>query len=323
MSMRLDDEELDLLSGHGASALGHAAKLAYILGIRPYMDFETGLVGYKRRVSYQSLRELLEVAPVPGSHRAERQFTVEAIRVVLRELERAGLILWIKSRDRGLFFECLVAHRGHPSKNRNNMGTTSRSPMRMHPEESSTDAGLMGDEAHEEHHQDPTEEQHTSGSPVINTTPNTRARTMAHPTMPSCIPHAAWEAYLEERNRITGRVMSIGQRLALSAELVTMDMEGYDLEKVLRRCIAYGYATFDRRHELKKKPPGATNQTPGASASTTEPKRGHYGEIREFDNSAAARTRRASERWRREQESEPGADESSVILEGRFDRLTL
>lgn len=319
MTMRLDNEELDILSGHGASALSHAAKLAYILGIRQHMDITTGLVGYRRRVSYQSLRELLEVAPVPGSHRVERQFSMEAIRVLLRELERVGLIRWIKSRERGLFFECLVAHRDIPSKNRNNMGTTSRNNMMNNPMETSIHAGFDCIEQHDEQHGNNIEEQHTSGLPG-NTERERDARARATP-LPDCIPGDAWRLYEDERNRLTGRVMSISQQLALWQQLTAMDGDGYDVQAVLLHCVAHGLARFERRSEFMKKPPAATNLNPGARTSTQEMKRGNYGEIRDFDNSAVAKTRRACERWLHEQNR--GAVEPGGVLEGQFEAVTL
>lgn len=287
MSMRLDDEELDRLAGHGASAVSHAAKLAYILGIRPFMDYETGLVGYRRRVSYQSLRELLEVAPVPGSHREERLFNLEAIRGLLRELERAGLIRWIRSRERGLFFECLVAHRGIPSKNRNNMGATSRSHISATMMKPSQDAGLGDVPAHEEQHGNNIEEQHTSGYPVEEERERDARARASEPGLPACIPAQAWRMYEDERNMATGRLMSINQRLALWQQLVTLDSEGYDPEAVLLHCVAHGLARFERRPELRRRTGGQDH--------------GHAGHA-DTDNSAVAKVRRRAEQRERERQ---------------------
>lgn len=311
--MRLDAAELELLAGPNASALSHAAKLVYILGIRPYMDYATGLVGYKRRVSYQSLRELLEVAPPPGSHREERQYTVEAVRAVLRELEKSGLIRWIRSRERGLFFECLAAHRDSSPKNRNNMGTTSRSTIGNDMKNPSADTGLSPVEPQQEHHHDLAEEQHTSGYPELNTPSTARARD-APPEpraagMPGCIPGAAWRLYVDERFRLTGRLMSLGQLTALWQQLAALDAEGYDVGLVLQRCVAYGYATFDRRPELLKK-----------SATPVPPptQRGSHAPSHEMDNSVAAKVRRrAAERERERADADAGA---ATVIEGHFRR---
>lgn len=39
-------------------------RVTYLMGIRPYMDRQTGIVGIKRRISYQSLREVLYVMEI-------------------------------------------------------------------------------------------------------------------------------------------------------------------------------------------------------------------------------------------------------------------
>jgi len=50
------------------AGLPHLAQLVYLMGIRPYMDFETAVVGWRRGISIQSLREETFVEPVPGRH---------------------------------------------------------------------------------------------------------------------------------------------------------------------------------------------------------------------------------------------------------------
>jgi hypothetical protein len=86
--VRLNDEEEQALF-----ALPADARVCYILGLRPYMDFATGIVGDKRRVSYQSLMELLEYEPDRGSHLgALCRPSLEKVRNELSRCERAGLI---------------------------------------------------------------------------------------------------------------------------------------------------------------------------------------------------------------------------------------
>lgn len=320
MSVRLDNKELELLAGHGASALSHAAKLAYILGIRPHMDYATGIVGHKRKVSYQSLAELLEFSPVRGSQRKEQRFTREALRAIFRELERVGLIRWIKNEDRCLFFECLAAHRDSSPEMRNNPRTTPNYNPMNNPSERSNGAGLSQIEQPHEQPTDYADEQPTSGSPV-NTTTTTYAHARARPVdnsgLPASISAVDWDIYEEERIRITGRVMSIGQKLALWQELSALDAEGYDTGKVLRRCVAHGFATFDRRPELMKKPPVATNLNPGACTSTVKPKRGNYAGHEDVDTSTVAKVRRRAEARERERQEQSA---SAVIIEGAFRR---
>ncbi|HHI5327267.1 TPA: hypothetical protein ACPYPK_000670 [Legionella pneumophila] len=42
--------------------LPYIQRVVYLMGIRPYMDRQSCIVGIKRRISYQSLRETLYVA---------------------------------------------------------------------------------------------------------------------------------------------------------------------------------------------------------------------------------------------------------------------
>lgn len=321
MSMRLDDEELDRLSGHGASALSHAAKVLYVLGIRQHMDMETGLTGYRRKVSYQSFAELLEFQPVRGSHRPQQRFNREALRALIRELERVGLVRWIRSDDRCLFFECPCATRDSSPKKRNNPRTTPSSHPMSNPTQPNSVAGLTGHEPPHEPPTPPDDEQPTSGLPV-NTERERDAQARASGwipgSLPACIPASAWRMYEDERNLATGRVMSINQRLALWQQLVTLDREGYDPEAVLLYCVAHGFARFERRPDLKRKPPGATNQQPGACASTSMPKRGNYERHEDFDNSAVAKVRRRAEARERERQ----AVESGNVIDVEFRRET-
>lgn len=54
MDFLLNQSELAALDG-----LPHLQQLAYLKGIRPYMDVKTGIVGIKRRISHQSISEQL------------------------------------------------------------------------------------------------------------------------------------------------------------------------------------------------------------------------------------------------------------------------
>lgn len=88
VSFELTDEEMQALLG-----LRHDARLLYLMGLRPFMDASSGLVGVKRRVSYQGFRELLEVTPERGSALGAIQSPSQsAMRNLLCLLERNGLI---------------------------------------------------------------------------------------------------------------------------------------------------------------------------------------------------------------------------------------
>lgn len=87
--------------------LPYLQQVTYLLGIRPYMDRRTCIVGTNRPISYQSLSDLLYIKPHSGisSGKPSRQ----QIRRVVQYLEKIGLIK-IQSEDKHLILKCLLAH---------------------------------------------------------------------------------------------------------------------------------------------------------------------------------------------------------------------
>ncbi len=65
-------------------------RVTYLMGIRPYMDRQTGIVGIKRRISYQSLREVLYVAPIAGVKTGSP--SQQQVKRAIKSLEKYGLI---------------------------------------------------------------------------------------------------------------------------------------------------------------------------------------------------------------------------------------
>lgn len=86
-------------------------RVVYLMGIRPYMDRKTFMVGIKRKISYQSLRETLYVAPIKGvktgcpSHQQMKR--------VIKSLARHGIIE-IRSTPKNLIVKCLLANPYEP-----------------------------------------------------------------------------------------------------------------------------------------------------------------------------------------------------------------
>ncbi|HAU1107034.1 TPA: Vir protein [Legionella pneumophila] len=86
-------------------------RVVYLMGIRPYMDRKTFMVGIKRKISYQSLRETLYVAPIKGvktgcpSHQQMKR--------VIKSLARQGIIE-ICSTTKNLIVKCLLANPYEP-----------------------------------------------------------------------------------------------------------------------------------------------------------------------------------------------------------------
>lgn len=113
MSILLSDAELNILHEQHE----YYFKL-YVHALRRYMDYSTGIVGSsKRRISYQSIREEMYVAPRRGFSRKETGMQTKSdIRRALKHLEKLGLIekIKIKNEDDHLIFKCCLAVIGNP-----------------------------------------------------------------------------------------------------------------------------------------------------------------------------------------------------------------
>ncbi|MBA2650438.1 MAG: hypothetical protein H0U75_12755, partial [Legionella sp.] len=110
MDFVITEEELASLSG-----LPHIHQLAYLRGVRPYMDIKTGIVGIKRRISYQSLSEQLYVEPHQGIK--SQSFSRDQMRRAVMGLARAGLIS-VQSEGMQLILKCELATRNFSIQNK-------------------------------------------------------------------------------------------------------------------------------------------------------------------------------------------------------------
>ena len=121
MEFLINDDELNALCG-----LPHMQQLAYLRGVRPYMDVHTRLVGIKRGISYQSIAEQLYVEAHQGikSNSCSRM----QIRRSLSALERAGLI---SSQSQGLklILKCELATTGFSVKNKVDLNPTQQTDL--------------------------------------------------------------------------------------------------------------------------------------------------------------------------------------------------
>jgi hypothetical protein len=101
VAFQINDQEREKLYG-----LPHLQQLIYFRGIRPYMDFATGMVGIKRKISYQSLREEVFVEPHTG-YKAP-SLSRDQVRRAVDGLIRADVIR-SHSEGKTLILECLLA----------------------------------------------------------------------------------------------------------------------------------------------------------------------------------------------------------------------
>lgn len=110
MDFVINGDELAALCG-----TPHIQQLAYLRGIRPYMDVKTGLVGVKRRISYQSISEQLYVEPHQGIK--SQSWSRDQIRRAVAGLVRAGVIS-VESEGMQLILKCQLATLGYSVQNK-------------------------------------------------------------------------------------------------------------------------------------------------------------------------------------------------------------
>lgn len=82
--------------------LPHRAQVCYLRGLRRYMDYKTGVVGIARFISYKGLAEVMEVRPCRGSKEVAYTPTKDAVRAVLKLLERKGLVVPVARGDKSM-----------------------------------------------------------------------------------------------------------------------------------------------------------------------------------------------------------------------------
>lgn len=92
--------------------LPYIQRVVYLMGIRPYMDRQSCIVGIKRRISYQSLRETLYIGPIAGVKTGSP--SLQQMKRAVKSLERTGLIE-IQSTERHLIVKCIYAELDNPA----------------------------------------------------------------------------------------------------------------------------------------------------------------------------------------------------------------
>lgn len=110
MDFIVNSEELGVMYG-----LPHIQQLAYLRGIRPYMDVKTGITGIKRRISYQSISEQLYIEPHQGIK--NQNFSRDQIRRAVAGLARAGMLV-VESEGRQLILKCRLASQYYSVQNK-------------------------------------------------------------------------------------------------------------------------------------------------------------------------------------------------------------
>ena len=111
MAFKINDLELQALYG-----LSHLQQLLYMRGLRPYMDYSSGIVGIKRGISYQSLSEACYVEPQRGV--VSTHVSHDQIKRCLATLERVTLIKRQSIQRKKLIVTCLLADRDKAVSNK-------------------------------------------------------------------------------------------------------------------------------------------------------------------------------------------------------------
>lgn len=124
----INTHELSALTG-----LPHIQQLTYLIGIRPYMDRKTLVVGIKRKISYQSLSEALYVEPHQGIQSGSP--SKQQLRRIIKGLEQAGLIQ-IQSTRKHLILKCLLAYLDNSVQNKPDTKPTPYSDIISHEKKS-------------------------------------------------------------------------------------------------------------------------------------------------------------------------------------------
>ncbi len=125
MYFTVNDNELNALCG-----LSYIQQITYLRGIRPYMDRNTFIVGIKRRISYQSLTEVLYIEPHQGIKESGSP-SRQQIRRAVKGLERSGLIS-IQSFDKHLILKCLLADISYSVQNKPDTNPTQQADTKPH-----------------------------------------------------------------------------------------------------------------------------------------------------------------------------------------------
>lgn len=137
MDFVINGTELAVLCG-----LPHIQQLAYLRGIRPYMDVKTGLVGIKRRISYQSISEQLYVEPHQGIK--NQSFSRDQLRRALSGLARVGVIE-VQSEGMQLILKCKLATMDYSVQNKAAINPPQKATTNPH-EKSLVNTGLSWSE---------------------------------------------------------------------------------------------------------------------------------------------------------------------------------
>src|SRR5690606_24735427 len=140
-AFQINEGEREALRG-----LPMLAREIYVFGLRPFMDYATGLVGVRRGISWKSIAEELYVEPHQGIKGGEP--TEKELRRALAWLQKVGL-LGPNQAERRLVFELLLATRDQSVRKKVGSKWADEVGMEVEGLEPSKDAALTQEEGRE------------------------------------------------------------------------------------------------------------------------------------------------------------------------------
>lgn len=174
------------------------------LYLRWHMDYDTGIVGAVRKISYQAIRENLEHKPERGSKEPHTYLTKDQVKRLLRKLERYGWIEPLHSKQPGehMVFRLVLASAGlvRPNEERH-MSATGGAPQ-QNPVKPTAEMNMSATGA-------PHHERHTSDTSGIKPSlSNARARETSQKSNFSTGQELSFSDQFKQTAKITGLTLS-------------------------------------------------------------------------------------------------------------------
>lgn len=297
MQVRLNDREMEALQG-----LPWFARCLYVFGIRPYMDYRTGLVGAVRGISWQSLAEALYVEPHQGETDSGTPDKSRVRRAAAR-LEKAGLI---ENRSQGmrLIFLCLAADTDQSARNKPDTNPTQTRHSKADAANANSGAGFTG-----EPDTNPTQTRHSKpGTPPVS---GIRGEGEEH-SLRSCSSAAPPSDATENAQAVIRLPTLQGEHAVTDADLAEYAslFPALDVLQELRSMRAWLLANPSNRKTARGIKRFIANWLTRSQNRATPARSNHREVSQPVDNSAIARVRRAN----------GIPDPGGRIIEGEFRR---
>ena len=250
MQMRICSEEMEALDG-----LSLLPRCVYLFGIRPHMDYATGMVGIKRGISWQSLAESCYIEHHQGRKDAGTPHK-SRIRRAVDELVREGIIEQ-QTKDRRLVFKCLHAVTDQSEQEKPDRRPThvrhTQAVTNSDSPETNHGAGLQAEadtntDTRPTHPEPPKPD--TPPESGIRTPPKggesaARAKRLDTSQLPTDLSKETWQDWLEHRKGIKAPVRSQSIVKTVARELEKAREAGWEPDHALTEAMMAGWRGFE------------------------------------------------------------------------------